>query len=52
VEGRGEDLDTPVPRLPLWDVFPASLHELQLRDDGAEMIRYVPYTVSSQLSAF
>jgi hypothetical protein len=30
----GCDLDRP--RLPLWGVFPDSLHELQLRDDGSE----------------
>jgi hypothetical protein len=28
-------LDTP--RLPLWDVFPGSLHELRLRDDGSHL---------------
>jgi hypothetical protein len=33
----GWDLDTPVPRLPLCDVFPASLQELTLRDDGAKL---------------
>jgi hypothetical protein len=31
----GLDLDTP--RRPLWDVFPAGLLELQLRDDGSEL---------------
>jgi hypothetical protein len=30
----GYDLDTP---LPLWDVFPASLRVLQLRNDGAKL---------------
>jgi hypothetical protein len=34
-------LDTP--RLPLWDVFPGSLHELRLRDDGSEL----PQTIFS-----
>jgi hypothetical protein len=34
----GWGLDTP--RLPLWDVFPASLRELRLRDDGSTLSSY------------